>query len=114
MNPISLTATAVERVKSYLAEQPDSPGLRLGVRKTGCSGWAYIIDLAKTVDADDQVFEQDGIRVIIHPDSLSFLKGMEVDFTKQGFNHKFEFRNPNVADTCGCGESFSVAQNADA
>ncbi len=112
MAHISLTSDALERVKSYLVEQPERLGLRLGVRKTGCSGWAYTIDLAKSIHDDDHLFEQDNVKIIIDENSLSFLDGMEVDFVKQGFNHKFEFRNPNVSDTCGCGESFSVKTDA--
>jgi iron-sulfur cluster assembly protein len=105
---IRLTATAVERVKRFLAEQPDTLGLRFGVKRTGCSGWAYRVDMAREQAENDRVFEQDGVRVLVDPDSLTLVDGTEIDFVKQGLNQQFVFRNPNAAAECGCGESFTT------
>jgi iron-sulfur cluster assembly protein len=105
---ISLTAPAAERVKSYLAERGSGVGLRIGVKKTGCNGFAYVVNYADEVTDDDRVFEDQGVAVVVDNDSLAFIDGTEVDFVKEGLNEAFRFRNPNVAGECGCGESFSV------
>lgn len=105
---ISLTNSAATRVKSFLEKRGRGVGLRIGVRKSGCSGYAYTIDYADAIDADDVVFDRDGIKVIIDPKSLSLIDGTEVDFVKDGLNEAFKFRNPNVKGECGCGESFTV------
>jgi len=105
---ISLTSSAAERVRSYLAKRGHGLGLRVGVRKTGCSGFAYVIDYADSIDADDKVFEREGVKVIVDAKSLELIDGTEVDFVKDGLNEAFRFRNPNVKGECGCGESFSV------
>jgi iron-sulfur cluster assembly protein len=105
---VSLTESAVSRVKSYLAKRGHGIGLRVGVRKTGCSGYAYVIDYADAVEDKDVVFEDRGIKVVVDPKSLELIDGTEVDFVKDGLNEAFKFRNPNVKGECGCGESFSV------
>ena len=105
---IELTAAAAERVREYLAEQPDRLGLRFGVRRTGCSGWAYVADLADATKPGDTVFEDDGIRIYIDADSLALVDGTEIDFIRQGLGSQFLFRNPNVSAECGSGESFTV------
>jgi len=105
---ISLTNSAAERVRSYLAKRGHGLGLRVGIRKTGCSGYAYVIDYADSIGADDAVFEDDGVKVIVDQRSLELIDGTEVDFIKDGLNEAFRFRNPNVKGECGCGESFSV------
>ena len=105
---ISLTPSAVERVESYLVKRGRGLGLRVGVRKTGCSGYAYLIDYADAIDPDDVVFDEHGIKVIVNKESLKLIDGTVVDFVKQGINEAFKFRNPNVKGECGCGESFSV------
>jgi len=109
-NPISLTESAAERVHSFLQRQGGA-GLRLGVRRTGCSGWAYVVDLADEVLETDEVFEDHGIRVIVDREALPLLSGTRVDFVQEGLNHAFQFSNPNVTDECGCGESFAVASS---
>lgn len=105
---ITLTESAAKRVKSYLADRGKGEGLRVGIRKTGCSGYAYVIDFADTIESDDRVFEDQGVKVVIKSDSLSYLDGSELDFQREGLNATFKFNNPNVKDECGCGESFSV------
>ena len=105
---ITLTAAAAERIKSFLDNRGKGVGLRLGVKTTGCSGMAYIIEFADEIDSDDSVFEDKGVKVLIDPKSLIYLDGTEVDFTKEGLNEGFKFNNPNVKDSCGCGESFTV------
>ena len=105
---ISLTNSAATRVKSFLAKRGRGVGLRIGVRKSGCSGYAYTIDYADAIAADDVVFDRDGVKLIIDPKSLSLIDGTEVDFVKDGLNEAFKFRNPNIKGECGCGESFTV------
>jgi iron-sulfur cluster assembly protein len=105
---ITLTESAATRVKNYLAKRGTGEGLRVGVRKAGCSGFAYVIDFADTVEPDDQIFEDRGVKLIVNPTSLRYLDGSELDFVKEGLNESFKFKNPNVKDQCGCGESFSA------
>ncbi len=105
---ISLAPAALDRVRSFLAASPDALGLRFGVKRTGCSGWGYVVDLARDRRDDDVVTETSGVRVFIDPQSLALVDGTEIDFTKQGLNEQFVFRNPNVAAECGCGESFTT------
>jgi iron-sulfur cluster assembly protein len=105
---ITLTATAAERVQKFLANRGKGVGLRLGVKTTGCSGMAYVLEFVDQIEADDQVFESHGVKVIINPKSLVYLDGTELDYGKEGLNEGFKFNNPNVKDTCGCGESFNV------
>ena len=105
---ISLTQSATTRVKSFLEKRGRGVGLRIGVRKSGCSGYAYTIDYADAVEPGDVVFDRDGVKVIVDGDSLDLIDGTEVDFVKDGLNEAFKFRNPNVKGECGCGESFTV------
>lgn len=105
--PITLTDTAAERIRRYLGTE-GGEGLRVGVRRTGCSGWAYSVQLADSISEEDIVFENKGIRVVVSPDSLSFVDGSEIDFVTQGLSRTFQFNNPNVTDECGCGESFTI------
>jgi len=105
---ISLTESAAERVRNYLASRGKGIGLRVGVKKTGCSGFAYVVNYADEVSAGDIVFEQQGVKVVVDAESLPLIDGTEVDFIKQGLNEAFQFRNPNVTGQCGCGESFSI------
>ncbi len=105
---ITLTDKAAERVKSFLENRGKGLGLRLGVKTTGCSGMAYVLEFVDELNPEDQVFESNGVKIIVDPKSLVFLDGTEVDFVKQGLNEGFEFKNPNAKDECGCGESFTV------
>ncbi len=105
---ISLTDSAAERVRSYLDKRGSGVGLRLGVTETGCSGYSYVINYADEIEDVDVVFEDKGVRVVVHPDALKLIDGTEVDFVKNGLNEAFSFRNPNISGECGCGESFNV------
>jgi iron-sulfur cluster assembly protein len=79
------------------------------VKKTGCSGWAYTVELAEKIQADDIVFEQDDVKVVVGNDSLAFLDGSVIDFVSEGLGSTFQFTNPNATDECGCGESFTIS-----
>jgi iron-sulfur cluster assembly protein len=105
---ITLTQAAASRVKQFLDNRGKGVGLRLGVKTTGCSGMAYVIEYADAIEDNDMVFEDQGVKVIVNPKSLAYLDGTELDYAKEGLNEGFRFNNPNVKDTCGCGESFNV------
>lgn len=105
---ITMTERAAEHVRSYIEKRGKGIGLRLAVRTTGCSGMAYVIEFADEVAANDEVFEQHDIKVIVDQKSLVYLNGTELDFAKEGLNEGFQFNNPNVKDECGCGESFNI------
>ena len=106
--PISLTPAAADRVRTFMASRNKGIGLRLGVKQTGCSGYAYVVSYADVIDARDVVFEVSDVKVVVDAESLKFVDGTEIDFVRQGLNEAFKFRNPNVKGECGCGESFNV------
>jgi len=105
---ISLTTAAAERVRTFLVKRGKGEGLRLGVRTSGCSGMAYVLEYVDSVTPEDSVYECHGVKVIVDAKSLSYLDGTELDYTREGLNEGFRFNNPNVKDSCGCGESFNV------
>jgi iron-sulfur cluster assembly protein len=105
---ISLTPSAVERVRSYMANRGKGIGLRLGIKQTGCSGYAYVVSYADEIGAADVVFDEAGVKVVVDREALKFVDGTEIDFVRTGLNEAFKFRNPNVKGECGCGESFNV------
>ena len=105
---IQLTDNAANRVKHFL-EKEKGLALRLGVRKTGCSGWAYEVTIASDYGDDDQVFEDKGVKVVVDGASLPYLQGSRIDFITNGLNRTFQFDNPNATDECGCGESFTIS-----
>ena len=105
---ISLTEAAADRVRTYLEKRDKGLGLRLGVTKTGCSGYSYVINYADEVGENDVVFEDRGVKIIVDPDALQHIDGTEVDFVKNGLKEAFSFKNPNVTGECGCGENFNV------
>jgi iron-sulfur cluster assembly protein len=105
---VSLTQPAADRVKTHLEARGKGVGLRVGIKKTGCSGYAYVVNYADDIADSDVVFEDYGVKVVVDKKSLELIDGTEVDFVKQGLNEAFRFRNPNVTGECGCGESFSV------
>jgi len=105
---ITLTESAAHRVQSFLANRGQGVGVRLGVKTSGCSGLAYVLEFVDELDENDRVFEDRGVKVIVDEKSLVYLDGTELDYGKEGLNEGFRFNNPNVKDACGCGESFTV------
>ncbi|MDM8545079.1 iron-sulfur cluster assembly protein IscA [Candidatus Venteria ishoeyi] len=105
---ITLTEAAAKHIKKSLAGRGKGVGLRLGVKTSGCSGMAYVLEFADVVEKEDQVFESHGVQVLVDPKSMLYIDGTELDFTREGLNEGFRFNNPNIEDECGCGESFTV------
>jgi iron-sulfur cluster assembly protein len=106
---IQITPAASDRMRSFLAQAPEATGVRFSVKRMGCSGFGYVVDLAGSVAPEDQVMDIDGIRVVVDPKSLPLVDGTLIDFQRQGLNASFVFHNPNATGECGCGESFTVA-----
>jgi len=105
---VALTEKAARHVARYIARRGKGEGLRVGVRTTGCSGLAYKLEYVDEPVAEDRVFESHGVKVFVDPKSLPYIDGTELDFEREGLNEGFKFRNPNVKDECGCGESFRI------
>tara|TARA_B100000674_G_C37452888_1_gene739110 strand:- start:275 stop:598 length:324 start_codon:yes stop_codon:yes gene_type:complete len=105
---ITMSQAAAERVNRFLENRGSGIGVRLGVKTSGCSGLAYVLEFVDDVNDEDVIFEDRGIKVIIDQKSLVYLDGTELDYGKDGLNEGFLFNNPNVKDECGCGESFTV------
>ena len=105
---ISLTDSAANRVLTYLDKRGEGVGLRLGVTRTGCSGYSYVINYADEINDDDVVFEDKGVKVVVDEEALRLIDGTEVDFVKNDLSEAFSFRNPNISGECGCGESFTI------
>lgn len=106
---VSLTENAANQIKKQLEKRGQGIGLKLGIKKSGCSGYAYVLDYADQLESDDQVFENFGVKVIVTKENLEFVDGINLDYRREGINAAFKFDNPNVKGTCGCGESFSVS-----
>ena len=107
---ITLTEGAARQIKNQLSRRGKGVALRVGVKKVGCSGFAYTFDYADEIRESDRSFESRGATVVVADESLSFLDGSRLDFVKDGLKRMFAFENPNVDNTCGCGESFSLKQ----
>ena len=105
---ISVTERAAQQIQRQLKKRGSGLGLRLGVKPAGCSGYAYVLDYADEQAADEVVFDQFDVKVLIKKADLDKLNGIELDYAKEGFNEAFKFNNPNVKGMCGCGESFTV------
>ncbi len=105
---VTLTAAAAQQVRQSLSKRGKGVGLRLGVKQSGCSGLAYVVDYADEVRPTDARFESDGVLVLVDAQQLQYLDGTEVDYRREGLNAAFKFNNPNVTDACGCGESFTT------
>lgn len=105
---VTMTPAAVERVKSFLVNRGKGLGLRLGIKTTGCSGLAYVLEFVDAKNDDDEMFSIEDVNIIIDAKSLVYLSGIELDFVKEGLNEGFKFTNPNAKGECGCGESFNV------
>ena len=105
---ITLTENAAQHVQNFLTKRGKGVGLRLGVRTSGCSGMAYKLEFADMVDEQDLQFVSNGVTLLVDQQSLPYIDGMELDYTREGLNEGFKFNNPHVKDACGCGESFTV------
>jgi len=103
---VTLTENALKRVRAFGAGA--RPGLRIGVKRTGCSGLAYVVNHVEQVTDEDAVFDQDGVQVVVDRAALAMIDGTVVDFVREGLTEAFRFRNPNAKGECGCGESFTV------
>ena len=106
--PVTITESAASQIKKQLEKRGNGLGLKLAVKKSGCSGYAYVLDYADTLNESDHVFKNFGVNVIVSQSDLEFVDGIELDYRREGINEAFKFNNPNVKGTCGCGESFSV------
>lgn len=107
---ITLTESAIERVRDMMTKRESGIGLRIGVVKSGCSGYSYALDYADELANGDVILERGDVKVVVNEEAMPMLEGMELDFVKEGLNQSFKFRNPNVTSECGCGESFSVTK----
>lgn len=105
---ITLTEPAAKHVANFLKNRGKGLGLRLGVKTSGCSGMAYVLEFVDVLNDDDEMFTNYGVNIIVDKKSLLYIDGTELDFVKEGLNEGFEFNNPNIDGECGCGESFSV------
>ena len=105
---ITLTERAAARVRNFMSSRGKGVGLRLGVKTSGCSGMAYSLEFADELDADELTFESFGVKLLVDQKSLAYLDGTELDYAREGLSEGFKFNNPNVKNTCGCGESFNV------
>ncbi|KAF7276688.1 hypothetical protein GWI33_009920 [Rhynchophorus ferrugineus] len=105
---IHLTESAAQHVANFITSRGKGEGIRLGVKTSGCSGLAYVLEFVDEANPHDTVFENHGVKVFVDPKSLVYLDGLEMDYVKNGLNEGFEFNNPNQKGECGCGESFTV------
>jgi iron-sulfur cluster assembly protein len=106
---ISVTDTAAARIKRALEKRGSGQGIQVGVKTTGCSGLAYVLEYVDNPNLHCvRHYDTNGVRVFVDPKNLPYISGMIIDYVRQGLNEGFEFRNPNERDRCGCGESFRI------
>jgi iron-sulfur cluster assembly protein len=105
---LTLTEKAAKHIQKSLASRGKGIGLRLGVKTSGCSGMAYLMEFTDKMDDNDQMFESQGVKLFVDPKSLVYINGTELDYVRDGLNEGFQFNNPNIKNECGCGESFNV------
>lgn len=105
---ITITSNAADHIRNFITKRGKGEGVRIGVKTSGCSGMAYTLEFVDDIQPEDHVFEQDGVKVFVDPKSLVYLDGTQVDYAKDGLQEGFKFENPNVKESCGCGESFHV------
>ena len=105
---IQLTPLAAEKVKTNIERRGKGYGIKVGVKTTGCSGLAYVLEYVDTPQAEDQVIDCANCKIFVDPKSCVYLEGLIIDYVRNGLNEGFEFRNPNSKGECGCGESFRV------
>lgn len=109
---ITLTESAARHIRTQIAKRGKGVGLRLGVKRVGCSGLAYTMDIADAVGPDDLAYDSHDAKVVVDRSALQYLDGTHVDFRREGLSEAFRFDNPNVTAECGCGESFSIEKSA--
>ena len=105
---ITITETAAKKIVSNIQKRGRGQGIKVGVKTTGCSGLAYVLEYVDTINPEDQCFEQKGCKIFVDTKSLAYVTGLEIDWVRNGLNEGFEFVNPNERSRCGCGESFRV------
>ncbi|MEN8215477.1 MAG: iron-sulfur cluster assembly protein IscA [Pseudomonadota bacterium] len=105
---LTLTEKAAKHIQKSLTNRGKGIGLRLGVKTSGCSGMAYVMEFVDQIEKQDQVFESQSVKIVVDPKSLIYIDGTELDYVREGLNEGFQFNNPNIKDQCGCGESFNV------
>ena len=107
---ITLTPAAIDHVKNQIRDAGGTAGLRVGIVKSGCSGWAYLVDLVQEPAEDDMAFPMDDeLTIYVDPKSYAAVRGTQIDYIRDGISKRLHFENPNVTSACGCGESFSVS-----
>lgn len=111
---ITLTTSAAQQIQQQITKRGKGFALRVGVKKTGCSGFSYTFDFADELLPEDQLFESHNTNIVVNINSLPYLDGSQIDFIKEGLNSSFKFTNPNIDSTCGCGESFNLKTSANA
>lgn len=105
---ILLSDNAVQQITTLMQQDPQVKGLQLGVKQSGCAGFAYVLDLTREPADDDLLFERDGAKLYVPLKAMPFIDGTTVDFVREGLNQIFKFNNPKAQHACGCGESFGV------
>ena len=105
---ITITAAAAQKIVTNIAKRGSGIGIHVGVKTTGCSGLAYVLEYIDHVNPEDTAYEQEGFVIVVDPKSVVYLEGLEIDYVRQGLNEGFEFTNPLEKDRCGCGESFRI------
>ncbi|SCZ85917.1 HesB/IscA family protein [Nitrosomonas mobilis] len=108
---ITLTERAADQIRRQLIKRGKGLALRLGVKKSGCSGFSYLFDFADEIQETDELFESNDAKIVVNRTDLSIFEDAEIDFVQEGLNSMFKFRNPNIDSTCGCGESFSLKKH---
>lgn len=107
---ITLTENAAKYIQQQLSKRGKGLAFRIGVKRSGCSGLSYVFDYADEISDNDQLFESHKTKIVVDMNSLPYVDGSQIDFTKEGLNSSFQFVNPNTENTCGCGDSFSVKE----
>lgn len=105
---ISVTPKAATQIRKALVKRGGGAGLRVAIKTSGCSGYAYALEFADAASAEDLAFESEGVQLFVDARSLPMIDGTQLDWVREGLNEGFKFNNPNASATCGCGESFAV------
>lgn len=105
---LHVTQKAADRIKKFIDKDNTAIGFKVNIKKTGCSGWGYEVELPKVLEANDVVYEDKGVKIIASQETLDVIDGTTIDFEQQGINHVFVYKNPKATGECGCGESFTT------